>query len=193
VTIASGGTGANSVSFGPRVYSDCGALQPENHSHTSARLPELRLDAEHTLSIHWSHRRSQPHGSRVSTLFVTLSLHEHIQALPRVRSDRIEILYVPLPDGRLPSSRCIRSVPTPRRDTRIHSDASDTVPRHALQHEQVQGIYRCRAKLDQDLVLRGRGCWHLCELEHVWRSVLCAYNRFHRVFFEIASASSPCI
>ena len=97
MTIASGGTGANSVSFGPRVYSDCGALQPENHSHTSARLPELRLDAEHTLSIHWSHRRSQPHGSRVSTLLVTLSLHEHIQALPRVSSDRIEILSEAIP------------------------------------------------------------------------------------------------
>src|ERR1700722_6034973 len=74
----------------------------------------------------------------------------------------------------------------------LGAQSRDPVPRCALQHKKVQGVYRCRAKLDQDLIAGGARGWHLRELQHIGRPVVGTYNRFHRVFFEIASSSAPC-
>src|ERR1700675_589041 len=52
--------------------------------------------------------------------------------------------------------------------------------RPTSQQEKVQWIYRCRAKLYQDLIVLGGRFFYLRELQHIRRSVFCAYNRFHK-------------
>src|SRR5580704_19220344 len=90
-------------------------------------------------------------------------------------------------------ANCLHSAGDITTDDRVFglgAQSRDAVPRRALQHEQVHGIYRCRAKLDQDFIAAGAGRWHLRKPQLVWRSVLRTYNCFHRVFFEMASLSS---
>src|ERR1700722_10606343 len=90
----------------------------------------------------------------------------------------LKLFYVP--------ANCLHSAGDITTDDRVFglgAKSRDAVPRRALQHEQVHGIYRCRAKLDQDLIAGGARRWHIRELQLVWRSVLRTYNCFHRVFF----------
>ena len=59
--------------------------------------------------------------------------------------------------------------------------------RRTPQLEQVQWIYRCCVKLYQDLIVLGSRFFYLRELQNIRRSVLCAYNRFHKVLSMSAS------
>src|SRR6267143_1388722 len=61
---------------------------------------------------------------------------------------------------------------------------------HTSHGKQVQWIYRCRVKLYQDLIGRGRRFCHPRELQHIRWSVLRVYNRFHNVPFKTASVGS---
>jgi hypothetical protein len=65
--------------------------------------------------------------------------------------------------------------------------------RRTSHHEQVQWIYGCRAKLDQDFAIGGRGFCYLRELQNIRGAVLRACDRFHKVLFESDSVGSCCV
>jgi hypothetical protein len=100
-----------------------------NHPHASACLPQLRLSAEPAASTQRSLRQSQPPGRRVPPPLVTALQASSLPSTPASSSGSIEIPYLPLPERRLPSNRCIRSVHTIQPNTGFHSDASDTALR----------------------------------------------------------------